>query len=526
MSPLDQYALSVETDDPIAQVTVYDGNLNVVARGTGKLAEKLPAGMYRIRARVGSAVAEQLRALDGDQTVKFDPLPFVSPIPLRCTEKTHEYHMAGAAAAASRIPARALGTGASIMVFSRDWSVQGNMSTGNPAEGLSLLDSNENVLAEIGTEAEIRHYGDVCAGWRADVNPGSYFLRLQIGETEKTILQRPIFVSPGHQIQVFSLVGDQSIEEAAGSTDEKGEARRERITVRRADLANASVAISSNDRAISPNGWAFDPDDRRARLGELACNALTQSRGELAQPLIDELAREQFNNPMLGLFAAHLLLKDRPNDKETFRTITDNLLRMLGPDHPDLQALWWQRGDDSRLGDGRLHVLPMLRASWSLAVDRSIQKLDVFSLGTFYDKLTRLVPSAPWLMMMDNDWAVSDAAVDNYIKVRATAKRRVSRAEAVAALRATALRDQYVKRAYSTIRDMLPTKVAAYLPEWSPQVAATPKTPSGEAHLESIAPSPESAAPPLESDERADLARSLAIPKDLLEAILTRKGHK
>lgn len=526
MSPLDQYALSVETDDPIAQITVYDGNLNVVAKGTGKLAEKLPAGMYRIRVRVGSAAAEQLRALEGDQTVKFGPLPFVSPVPLRCTEKTHEYHMAGAAAAANQMPARALGTGASIMVFSRDWSVQGNISTGNPAEGLSLLDSNENVLAEIGPEAEVRTWGDVCAGWRADVNPGSYFLRLQMGETEKTILQRPIYVSSGHQIQIFSLACDHSIEETEGSTDEKGEAPRKYITVRRADLANASIAISSNDPAVSPNGWAFDPDDRSARLGELACNALTQSRGGLAQPLIDELAKEKFNNPMLGLFAAHLLLKERPDDKETFRTITDSLLRMLGPDHPDLQALWWHRGDDSPLGDGRLHVLPMLRASWSLAVDRSIQKLDVFSLGTFYDKLTRLVPSAPWLMLMDNDWAVSDAAVDNYIKARAKAKRRVSRAEAVAELRAKALRDQYVKRVYSTVRDMLPAGVAAYLPEWTPQVAATPKTPSDDLHLESIAPSPESAAPALESDEKADLARSLAIPEDLLDAILTRKGHK
>jgi hypothetical protein len=412
------------------------------------------------------------------------------------------------------------------MVFAREWSMQGNMSAGNPAEGLSLLDSNENLLAEIGAEAELQTHGDVCAGWRAYVNPGSYFLRLQMGDSEKTILQRPIYVSPGHQVQVFSLVSDHAIEEDEGSADDKDATRRKRVNLRRADLANASIAISSPDPAISPNGWAFDPDDRRTRLGELACNALTQSRGVLAQPLIDELAEEKFNNPMLGLFAAHLLLKERPDDKQLFRTITDNLLRMLGPDHPDLQALWWQRGDDSRLGDGRLHFLPMLRASWSLAVDRSIKSLDVFSLGTFYDKLTRLVPSEPWLMLMDNDWAVSDDAVDNYVKVRAQAKKRISRAEAVAALRAQALRDQYVKRAYSVVRDMLPAKVAAYLPSWTPQIAATAKTPSDEVQLESMKPSPESAAPPLESDERADLARSLGIPKDVLDAILTRKGHR
>jgi hypothetical protein len=516
MSTPDTYTLNVETEDRIAEIAVYDGNLNVVAKGAGQLNKKLPAGLYRVRIRVGSATSEKLVALENDQGVKFDRVSFLSPIPLRDTEKTHEYHMDAAVAAASQIAPKALGTGSSIMVFAREWSAQGNMSAGNPAEGLSLLDANEDLLAEISKEAEVRNGRDACAGWRADVNPGGYFLRLELDDADMTVLLRPIFVSPGHQLQLFCLVGDHIVELEAEGADEEGGTGRRRSTIRRADLANAATAIS-------PSG-SFDPDDRRTRLSELGCNALAQSRAGMSDTLIDELVMEKFENPMLGLFAAHLLQRDKPEDTPLFRTVTDNLLRILGPDHPDLQALWWQRGDGSKIGDGRLRVLPMLRASWNLAVERSIKTLDVFSLGTFYTKLPRIVPSASWMMLMDNEWAVSDEAIDQYMKARA--KAQISRAEAISALRAEAFRKQYFKRAYSVIRGILPNTVSAFLPNLAPEVATVEARAPGEPTLESVNALPDSAVPPLQANEKADLARSLAIPADILDSILKRKGHE
>jgi hypothetical protein len=518
MSTPDNYTLSVEPQDRIAEIAVYDGNLNVVAKGAGTLKEKVPAGLYRVRIRVGSATDEKLVALESDQTVNFGPVSFLSPIPLSDTEKTHEYHMAAAADAASRIAPKALGTGSSIMVFAREWSAQQNLSEGNPAEGLSLLDANENLLAEIWKEADLRNEHDASAGWRANVNPGGYFLRLKLGDADNTMLLRPIFVSPGHQLQIFCLVSDHIVEAEAQGADQEG---RTRSTIRRADLANGAIAIS-------PAG-SFDPNDRRIRLSELGCNALAQSREGMSDSLIDELVMQKFENPMLGLFAAHLLLRDKPGDRELFRTVTDHLLRMLGPDHPDLQALWWQRGDDKKIGDGRLRVLPMLRASWNLAVDRSLKTLDVFALGTFYNKLPRIVPSASWMILMDNEWAVSDETIDEYMKARA--KARISRTEAISALRAEAFRKQYFKRAYSAVRDILPNSFSVLLPDLAPEVAttkATPPgaTPPGAGGLESANALPGSAEPPLQAVEKADLARSLAIPVDVLDSILKRKGHE
>jgi hypothetical protein len=207
-----EHILSVKTDDQIAEITVYDGNLNVVVKGVGALDEKLPAGLYRVRIRVGSATDEKLAALDRDRTIVFAAVPFSSPIPLHDTEETHEYHMRAAVQTASRTPQKVLGAGASIMVFAREWSPGGDKSEGNPAAGLSLLDSKENLLAEIWKDADVRNDGDASAGWRADVDPGGYLLRLELDDTDKTVLLRPIYVSPRHQIQVFCLVRDHFVE--------------------------------------------------------------------------------------------------------------------------------------------------------------------------------------------------------------------------------------------------------------------------------------------------------------------------
>jgi hypothetical protein len=513
MSASDNHRLSIQAEDWIAEIAVYDGNLNVVAKGWGSLNKELPSGLYRVRIRVGSATDEKLVALDKDQAVNFGRVAFLSPIPLPDTEKTHEYHIDAAVAAAGRIAPYALGTGSSIMVLAREWSAQGNMSSGNPAEGLSLLDANENLLAEIGKDADLRQYGDASAGWRAEVNSGEYFLRLELGDADNTVLLRPIYASPGHQLQIFCLVGDHFVEEDLG-VDEAGSPVKRRTTVRRADLTNAAIMISPTD--------TFDPNDRRVRLSELAGTALTQSRTGLSEALMQELMAEKFNNPMLGLFAAHLLLNDKPADRALFRTVTDNLLPMLGPDHPDLQVLWWQRGDGKRIGDGRLRVLPMLRASWNLAVDQSIKTPDVFSLGAFHDKLTRIIPSATWTMLMDNEWAASDDAVDDYLKARA--KAQVFRAEAIKVLQTQLSRTPYLKRAYSAARDMLPASVSDLLP--NVEVATVKTTTIRQSQLESVVPVPTSTVAPLQDSEKADLARSLAIPVDVLDSILKRKDRE
>src|ERR1041385_6599300 len=94
-----QHFLKVRAEDEIADIAVYDGNMNVVAKGVGQLKQSLPAGLYRIKIRVGAETSEEVTALNRDKEVTFQAVQFASVIPLQGPLKTHEYHMAAAVAA-------------------------------------------------------------------------------------------------------------------------------------------------------------------------------------------------------------------------------------------------------------------------------------------------------------------------------------------------------------------------------------------------------------------------------------------
>jgi len=161
-----------------------------------------------------------------------------------------------------------------------------------------------------------------------------------------------------------------------------------------------------------------------------------------------------------------------------------------------------------------------LRASWALAINRSIKTFDVLSLGTFASKLTRIIPSVPWLMLMDNTWAVSDTAIDDYMKART--RSQITRAEAKAALEA---QKQYFRRAYTVIRNALPSGIATHLPDFSVKTLSQDASGS-DVSLEMPESATKGAAQSLQDDEKAELARTLAIPADVLNSILKRKGHE
>jgi hypothetical protein len=507
--------LTVETADTAAEISVLDGSLNNVGRSVGRLRKELPRGIYKVRVRVGPSFQEQLVSLDQDREIKVDALAFASPIPLTGTSRSHEYHQA-AAIDASRNARTRLGSGASVMVFAREWSAPDGRSQSNPAAGLTFCDESGGTLAVVADKADVRTSGDASAGWRADVAPGAYRLRLEFSDGSG--LERSLFATSGKQTQVFLLQRDQVLPD--GKVD------------RRADLLGATVTISPSQ--------SFNPQDRRVRLSELACYALTQSRRILSDEVMDELLNEKFEDPMLGLLGAHLILHDnpkglseQPDALRQFKIVTDNLLRLLGPDHPDLQTLWWRRGDGGSIGDGRLHSLPMLRRSWDLAVEKSFQKADAIALQSACNAaIAGIRPAAPWLVWRavtkDSTSAEAGALFDvlgDYLHARALAagsrvlqsvKQAVPSGGKVRgksfAARATKAADP-AKRAVRKLRSKVSTAESLQAP--------APGEPGILTSLES-AVATVAASVLLDHDEKADIARTLGVPSQMLDAMLRR----
>lgn len=355
-------AIQVSSDDPSAEIKILDASANIVGRGIGTLAAPLAKGLYKIRIRVGSETDERLVAHDGTLAPQhFHQLRIPSPIPIDHTGRSHEYHQS-AINEGWADPGRPLGTGSRLLISAREWSPNGSRSHPDPARALSIISaSGDNIpFAEF---AKVRTEGDACAIGVIDVAPGFYRVELALPDGNR--LRRALHASSGWSTQFYMLFQD------FGGT-------------RVPNLGDGSVAIAKHPVV----------HDDETRLAEIALDALTQHRSILSQ-YMRMLLTEKFQQPLLGIIGAHLLLRDGPPG-ERFRLVVRNLTRMLGADHPDVIAL------STRI-DGvvpaPLLEPPMLRASWDLLVEASGRFPDLIAPDTAASRIAEFaVPTGAWLM--------------------------------------------------------------------------------------------------------------------------------
>jgi hypothetical protein len=479
-----EYKLTVTAGDQLAEISVINGILNPVAKSVGRLSKTLPGGLYKVFVRVGCNLDEQLVSLDQDRELRFGAPDIPSPIPLASSSKSHEYHRTAAMEAAATVR-DTFGAGASILVFAREWSPGSAGSRDNPVAGLQFLDEHENVLTSIEERADVRCDNDPSAGWRCDVTPGPYRLRLDL--PDGTSNERALYAAPQTQTQIFLLQRDYRL--------------RDGTKKRRADLAGGTVAISTD--------FGFDPYSQRTRLSELACYALTQTHHILSDSLLSEVLEEKFDNPMLGLLGAHLVLRDHPQDARLFQVVTDNLLRLLGPDHPDLQALWLRREQRGVLKEPQLRTPPMLRRSWDLVMEESVRRPDVIpSDSTSNSVMVRILPVAPWLVWRGDGrkgFSIDAPEADLPITVKALVDLLATRARSDAE-RATAMKGT-IERLITSLRAILSRVKAA--------IARGPASAPARSHP----------TPPLSDEDKVEIARVLGVSGRVINETLQRVFH-
>jgi len=389
MSP-SEFSLQVATNDRVTEITVLDARQNRVVTGVGPVKAALPAGLYKVRARLGPAVQEQLLALDQDQTLILSEgdFRFATPVPLANTARTHEYHQQAAIEASKSKPV-AVGDGSTILIFARDWS-PGETTTGDPLQGLALYDAAGSgpLVAggkplDLSQSADHRQKGDVSAGIRVSVDPGAYRLRVTLANGEA--YERILIAVRGWQTQIFLFVRDYDGD-------------------RRADLESGAIVMGADSSV-------FNPDGRGERVAVLARYALTQNR-RIADGVYRELYELKFVDPILGLLAAHLLLRDEPENR-TRDEVLKNLRRMLGEDHPDVWALDLA-GQPASPAHAALRWPPLLRASWDIVCAASVARPTIISEDPIFESVQcSVTPSLPWLTWRANDLAAQRVREDS-----------------------------------------------------------------------------------------------------------------
>lgn len=377
-NPSSQVRLEVRTQDDAAEIYVIDAHFHLAARGLGRSQTfSLDPGVYTVKVRAGSVTREEdviLGKGDKEMLKEFSALQFVSPAPLEATAKTHEYHMAAASIESRNVHVQA-GQGSWIFVFARDWTAPGQPHVSppdprHPATGLTLRDARGNPVADFATQSKSDLSQDPWAACNVQLNPGLYRLGLKL--PSGATLEQTVVAAAGWQTQIFLL------QRAYGQGPDD----------RLADLPGASILLAG--------GSGFDPNRPDIRLVELARQGLANTRQVLPDNVVQEMLYGKFENPMLGIYGAHLLLLREKLEPMYLRTIVGNLRSLLGT-HPDVEAL------ALGLGPGEssyiFEVPPMLRRSWSLVLNASVKRPDLVPLDSLAAQVAdRLWRGEPWLL--------------------------------------------------------------------------------------------------------------------------------
>lgn len=382
--------VEIRAGDPTTEIFLIDSNLQLVERGVGVLAVERPAGLYQVKLRAGMNTLEDLIALRSEPFSKsYPPLEFSSPVPLIGTFKTHEFHR-GSAEGNSKDEHVNKGSGSHIYVFARDWTSKqwteeassGAGSYTNPSRGLTLTDASGVELVNFEEQSEVNLSWEPWAACNVSLDPGSYILRLNA--PDGSVWERTLIASPNWQTQCFLL--------QRNFDGHKGP-----------DLAGATVLLKEA-------GLGFNSDSGEIRLIELARLGLMNQRSILSAE-VEELLTRKFDNPLLGIFGAHLLLeleqkRGRIYQKDLLEHVVGKLRHLLVEPHPDVEALAWKAG----LGDRnyQFNIPPMLRRSWALMTCASAEWPDAIPQGSLVNRIyDRILAEEPWLT-----WAAEQLSSD------------------------------------------------------------------------------------------------------------------
>ena len=379
------------TADPGTEISLIDHAFQVCGHGIGTLDTELVPGLYKLRYQTGLTIHETYKAIEpGGEVVRVSAPPtlYSSAAPLSGTQDEQPYHQA--ASELSRKIHATHGEGSQVFVFARAQGGSADLSRvtgGNLAAGLSLHDGKGARLVNLAKVAKRTSAKGRWAGCTVALEPGEYRLRQRVRlAPHQDHLEQVIVASRGWQTQVFltqSLSGSAQTGQPSGLVP-----------------AYTSVLQARIDHG-------FDAQSGAARLAELARIGLMNERAIIPLPELPKLLSGESANPMLGIYAAHALLRAGGFDIEQFREVISILRSLLG-EHPDVEAL--ACGLDGPPRNYVFNCPPMLTSSWSLILAASARQPGLVQPGSLTEQVaSHLWGGGPWLLWLNDELASAPA---------------------------------------------------------------------------------------------------------------------
>ncbi|MEM9670436.1 MAG: hypothetical protein AAF950_16060 [Pseudomonadota bacterium] len=412
--------LTVSSSDPLAEVSVVDGTLKVVARDTGELHAELPAGVYKIRQQLGARSSERTIFLrENHQHELFAPLDVGSPVPKSTIMKPSPNMQRSPSRDAGKIVAERFdatrwqelctsarsamliesGHGSEISLFCHLDAAQRYDKTQEDPDGdelpftFDLLNANGDSVVDGPVEVELAQLDAGCYSLTVALDPGIHYLTLYAPGRSSLVrlaTQQTIVASPGWQTRIYGFLSQPE--------------------------TNDLQALQVDGERISINMIRLDetPSIERMRLIETAKRVLVDGQHvDFADHR--SMLLEKFDDPILGLLAAHIILRPtnlkgssrgfgREASPAILSRVLNNLDKLLSPRHsdvpmhPDIATLLIHLGRyDEKL---TISHPPMLLASWRLLIEESLRddEHDLIQIDSDVERIsTHVVSSRPWM---------------------------------------------------------------------------------------------------------------------------------
>lgn len=385
--PSSTVRLVANAGHPTAEIMLFDGNFAAVAHAVGVLDVQVAPGLYELQYKAGRSVQEQTVRVRGTAEC-IVPVPQLSTrttaLPQRTTDDGRKL-MQWVADVSQQVHT-APGQGSELFIFSRLLGKE-DPSTHVGIFDVQVKDSNGLVIADFGKDAGWYKEGAGARAHTIAVVPGTYVLSAAAGSLGR--LEQAVHAVAGWQTQVLLTPTDYGTEGFKG-----------------ADLRRGAVLMSLQGRGCSIDASAVDwveaakvalfartPAAPIAALRDAVAeaDAVPQSEGTS----VDRLLAEKFTNPMLGILGGHLLLLEAKVDIDLLQKVVRNLERLV-PGHPDVAALRYAAGWQ---GDAAFPMPPMLRSSWQLVIDKSVEHPGIIPMDSYSARIATLTwGGGAWLV--------------------------------------------------------------------------------------------------------------------------------
>ncbi len=356
---------------PSVELALVAWDFRPVASALGHLVVDVPAGVYQVVARAGPAIERRLVNLEAGGTFRDDNVTvrFPSAAPVNGTSTSHEYHEELAAAASRQPKIVVPGGDAGLVLMVRDVRGQ-NGPPLDPSElaPFRILTASISSVDDFESGWTFRP-SDGAAAWSAQLQHGPYILGLFAAPTpqgaprafaETSVLQS-VWLPAGWQTLIFVTTGERG-----------------------PDLASASIHL-----VPLGSGWAPYQVEVDQAL-ELAQWGLREGRAVVPDDLMSLLLGSKFQDPWLGIVAAHGLLLRPALDPSLLGTVLSNLDQLV-PGHPDvagLRGLVTERGIDlAQAPPAGIAWPPMLLASYRGLIRADARDPGVIADGSMAERV-------------------------------------------------------------------------------------------------------------------------------------------